>query len=193
MSLRFLQHVALFAAVVTTGLMAGLFFAFTTAVMPALRHGGDRTFVEAMNRISTDIQNGWFLLCFMGALLLSIAATALSLPHATRSALPWAIAGAVLYLAVIIVTGGVNIPLNNDLAKTAADTASLAQLADARHTFESRWIAWNNVRTLLNVASFVCLTMALMVSARPATSVADHAASPTRGITTAMLPAPDNR
>jgi uncharacterized membrane protein len=190
MSLRFLQHVALFAAVVTTGLMAGLFFAFTTAVMPALRHGGDRTFVEAMNRISTDIQNGWFLLCFMGALLLSIAATALSLPHATRSALPWAIAGAVLYLAVIIVTGGVNIPLNNDLAKTAADTASLA---DARHAFENRWIAWNNVRTLLNVASFVCLTMALVVSTRPATSVADHAAPPARGITTAVLPAPDHR
>ena len=170
MSLRFFQHGTLTAAVVTTGLMAGLFFAFTTAVMPALRRSGDRTFVEAMNKINADIVNGWFLLCFLGALALSVLATLAYLPSAGRTALPWVAAGAVLYLAVIVITGAINVPLNNELAKTAG-TASLTELATARQHFESRWVTWNTARTLLNLASFACLVIALTIPAR-------HAAAP---------------
>ncbi len=59
-----------------------------------------------------------------------------------------------------------NIPLNNDLAKTAV-TATAAQLAAARQHFEDRWVLWNNIRLVLNVASLVCLTVGLALPARP--------------------------
>jgi uncharacterized membrane protein len=58
MTLRFWQQPTLAAAVVATGLMAPLFFAFTTGVMPALRRSNDRTFTEARTKISVDIVNG---------------------------------------------------------------------------------------------------------------------------------------
>src|SRR3954447_22360139 len=98
MSVKVLQHIALCAAVVSSGIIAGMFFAFATAVMPALRRGGDRTFVEAMNKINVDIVNGVFLLFFLGALGFGVLAALLSLPRETRPALPWIIAGTALYL-----------------------------------------------------------------------------------------------
>lgn len=173
MTLRLWQQPALAAAVVATCLMAGLFFAFTTGVMPALRRSDDRTFTEAMTKINADIVNGWFLLCFLGALALSVLAALLHLTPGGRAALPWIIAGAVLYLAVIVITGTINVPLNNELAKTG-HTASLTELATARHHFQNRWVAWNTARTLLNVASFACLVVALTLPARQtATPTAD--------------------
>ena len=51
---------ALVAAVITNGLMAGLFAAYSYAVMPGLGRAGDRTFVEAMQQTNAAILNGWF-------------------------------------------------------------------------------------------------------------------------------------
>src|SRR2546430_1686247 len=95
MSFRIAQHVALVAATITTGLIAGLFFAFACAVMPALGRSSDRTFVEAMQKINVAILNGWFMLCFLGSLFLGILAVVLHLRRDWRSALPWIIAGLV--------------------------------------------------------------------------------------------------
>jgi len=50
----------------------------------------------------------------------------------------------------LLITAGLNIPLNNQLDK-AHDVAS------ARHDFENPWIAWNIVRTLVTTAAFACL------------------------------------
>lgn len=66
---------ALRAATITTGLIAGLFAGFAYAVMPGLRRGDDRTFVDAMQQINKAILNGWFLSCFLGAFVaLGVAA-----------------------------------------------------------------------------------------------------------------------
>ena len=46
--------VPVFAAVVT-GLFAGLFFAFSIAVMPGLRRAGDRAMIEAMQGVNVAI------------------------------------------------------------------------------------------------------------------------------------------
>ena len=58
---------ALVAATVTNGLMAGLFVAYSYAVMPGLGRTGDRTFVEAMQQMNAAILNGWFGVCFAGS------------------------------------------------------------------------------------------------------------------------------
>ena len=60
---------SLLAATVTTGLMAGLFAAFSYAVMPGLGRAGDAAFVEGMQKINVAILNGWFGICFGGAVL----------------------------------------------------------------------------------------------------------------------------
>lgn len=151
----------LLLATVTTGLTAGLFAAFAYAVMPGLARVDDRAFVAGLRAINQAILNGWFALCFGGALVCTLAAVLLHLPGGLRGPLPWLIAGLVLYVLVLAVTAAVNVPLNDRLE---AGAARLADPAELRATFESAWVRWNVVRAVLNTAAFGCLGVALLVA-----------------------------
>src|SRR5688500_18647381 len=56
---KVLQTGSLVAAVVMTGLMAGLFASFAYAVMPGLAKVNDRAFIDSMQRMNVAIVNGW--------------------------------------------------------------------------------------------------------------------------------------
>ncbi|WP_343233387.1 anthrone oxygenase family protein [Streptomonospora sp. PA3] len=148
------------AAVVATGLFAGLFCAFSFAVMPGLARSADRTFVEAMQRINTAILNPVFAAVFAGAPVLLLAALALHLPAGRPAPPAWLAAALLSAVAAIAVTLGLNVPLNNALgaAGRPADDAA-AQAARAR--FETAWVRWNTVRSLLSVLALVCAAAAL--------------------------------
>ncbi|MFF4415837.1 DUF1772 domain-containing protein [Streptosporangium sp. NPDC001559] len=180
--IKLLQTVSLLAATLTTGLMAGLFAAFSYAVMPGLARSHDRTFVEAMQRINVAIVNGWFMVCFLGGLAFTVAALVLHL-NTGRELLPWIIAALVLYAVMFVVTSAVNVPLNDQLAK-AGHPGDIADLAAVRHAFEARWVTWNIVRTVANVAAFAALIWALVlhgrVTAAPAPTPAPGAAGATQ-------------
>ncbi|MFG1673132.1 DUF1772 domain-containing protein [Micromonospora sp. NPDC049282] len=159
--MRLVQHLSLLAATVGAGLMAGLFAAFSYAVMPALRGADDRTFVDAMQRINVTIVNGLFLLIFLGTPVLAALSAILARYGASRPALPWIVAGLLLYLVMFAVTAAVNVPLNDALAAAGA-----ADLAAARQRFEATWVAGNVVRALASTAGFGALCWALVVTGR---------------------------
>jgi uncharacterized membrane protein len=147
---------------VLNALMAGLYFAFSTAVMPALARTDDRSYVTSMQRIDESIENPRFLTTFMGALFVPIVAVFLHLGDDGRYRLPWIVAGAVLYGATIVITGAVNIPLNKQL-RAAGDVTDQSAPA-VRAAFHDRWTRFNSARTALCTAAVVALTVAL---ARP--------------------------
>jgi uncharacterized membrane protein len=160
------RGVILLGATLTMGLTAGLFFAYSCSVMPALAKADDRTFVEAMQRINVAILNSWFMTAFMGALLLTGAAGVLFWRGEARSVLPWIVAAFVLYfVGVILVTSGISVPLNNKIA-AAGKLDHIHHLAAVRHDFESRWVPWNTVRAVANTAAFGCLVWALVAYGR---------------------------
>jgi uncharacterized membrane protein len=156
---------SLVAATVTAGLMAGLFAAFSYAVMPGLAKAGDLAFVDGMQRINVAILNGWFGVCFGGALVFSVLAAVLHAGADRRSVLPWIVAGAALYLVVLIVTFAVNVPLNDRLA-AAGDPARIADLHAVRERFEAVWVRWNVVRTVACTLAFGCLAWALVLAGK---------------------------
>ena len=51
------RQLSLVADLVTTGLMAGVYLAFSIAVMPGLARSEDRTYVEAMRGMNVAILN----------------------------------------------------------------------------------------------------------------------------------------
>lgn len=154
-----MREAALVAATITTGLTAGLFYAFACSVLPGLSRTDDRTFVSAMQSINVAILNGWFALAFAGAPVTITLAALLRLDPAWRRALPWIVAALVLYGVVLFITFAVNVPLNNELG--AAWRAGQGDLAAARERFEARWITWNIARAAACTAAFGCLTWAL--------------------------------
>ncbi|SFA94970.1 Uncharacterized membrane protein [Amycolatopsis marina] len=156
---EFLRTATLVAATISAGLLAGLFYAFSIAVMPGLRRSADRSFVDAMSRINVAIVNPWFLLSFVGAPLLTVLTGVLHLDKG--AALAWIVAAFVLALATLAVTGWVNIPLNNALG-SAGPPARISDPAAVRSAFETRWVRWNHLRTLTSTGAFVCLACALV-------------------------------
>jgi len=164
-----IRSIVLLATTLTTGLMAGLYFAFSVAVMPGLGHADDRTFIQAMQRINVSILNGWFGLAFGGALVLGVAAVVLHWlgeGHGEgHGALPWIIAGVVLYAASLVITMAVNVPLNDQL-DAAGDPSRIPDPAAVREKFESAWVHWNIARTLTCVAALGCLGWAMRAAGR---------------------------
>ena len=160
-----IRSLVLLAATLATGLMAGLYFAFSCAVMPGLGKSGDRTFIEAMQRINVSILNGWFGLAFGGALVLGAVAAALHWRGDGRTALPWIIAGVVLYAVSLFITMGLNVPLNDKLAD-AGDVGKIHDPAAVRAHFESTWVHWNIARTVVCTAALGCLGWALRTAGR---------------------------
>lgn len=155
----------LLGATLCTGLMAGLFYAYSVSVMPGLSGAADRTVVETMQRINVAILNGWFGLVFGGALVLSAAAVLLVLRSGDRAPLRWVLLGLALYAGVLVVTVAANVPLNDRLAAAGAPDR-IGDLAAVRHAFETTWVRWNLVRTVLCTGAFGALAWSLLLRGR---------------------------
>ncbi len=166
MSLKSAQVASLLAATITTGLMAGVFGLYAHTIMRGLGDTDDRTFVGAFQSIDQAIINPLFMLTFFGGLLFGGLAAVLYLRRDTNAVLPWVAAAFVLYLATVVITFAVHVPLN-DRIKAAGDPGRIADLAVVRANFhETRWIVWNIVRAVATTAAFCCLAWALLLDQR---------------------------
>ncbi|MER7706777.1 anthrone oxygenase family protein [Kitasatospora sp. NPDC097605] len=154
-------------AATAMGLMSGLFFAFDVSVMPGLAAGDDRTYVTAMQNINTAITNPVFGAVFVGALAMPAVGTWLLHRSGHRAAALWTAVATVLYLAALVLTGTVNVPLNDRLA-AAGDPAAITDLAAVRAAFAPTWTAANIARTVLCTAALAALTGALLTRRRTA-------------------------
>lgn len=142
------------------GLIAGVFFAFSSFVMKALARLPPAQGIAAMQSINVAVLNRWFLAPFMG----TAAACALLIVSAL---VRWGdieailtLVGSALYLVgTMAVTIAFNIPRNDALAAVAADSADGA----ARWArYVPGWMAWNTVRTAAALAAAAALTLALV-------------------------------
>jgi uncharacterized membrane protein len=136
---------ALIVALVTSGLLAGLYYSYAVSVMPALGAFDDRTFIDVMNKINVVIVNPPFMLTFLGSVGFTTLAGAFYLKPGARPILVWIGIGLALNIASLAITSAINVPLNNKLA-TAAGSTNPADLAALRQQFESSWVRWNVIR-----------------------------------------------
>jgi uncharacterized membrane protein len=133
-------------AALGSGIMAGLFFAFSTFVMQALGKCPAPVGIAAMQSIDETILNPVFFSVFFGTALLSLALAILALTGWSDAGAAWRLAGTLLYLIGSIgITMLFNVPLNNRLAKVAADSAEGAALWS---NYLRVWTAWNHLRTI---------------------------------------------
>ncbi|WP_280907697.1 anthrone oxygenase family protein [Streptomyces sp. SAI-117] len=127
------------AATVATGLIAGAFYVFACAVMPALARSDDRVYVQVMRDINEVVQNPVFFLTFLGAPVLTAVAAWQARARDHRG---WVRAALALSVLAFLVTVACNVPLNDALAHDG-DPGAL------REEFEDAWVAWNVVRAVL--------------------------------------------
>jgi uncharacterized membrane protein len=157
--------IVLGAAVIAMGLFAGLFYAFSIAVMPGLGAADDRTLVDAMQGMIDKIENPAFFVVFLGAGALTAVAVVQARSSGSAQITGWIVAGLVLYTLTLLVTFAFHFPLNDDLTN-AGDPARIENLAEVRDDFEDPWVVWNIVRTLASTAALGCLAWALVLRGR---------------------------
>ena len=91
-------------------------------MMMAVRRGSNRTAAAAMNAINATILNPVFLGAFVGTAVLAVVLVVTGFTRGEDPAGPWLIAGGLLYaLGVFGVTAAFNVPLNDQLARAAAE------------------------------------------------------------------------
>src|SRR3954470_21601960 len=142
-------------ALLTSAVYAGVYFGFAVGVMPGLHPTGDGTYVETMREINKAIVNPAFMLAFLGAPALTVAAS-LGQPGQDRV---WLLAAIGLHVATIVITVAASIPLNDALAAAHRGAAGPAV---AREAFEGPWVIWNVARTLTATGAAACLVPVAM-------------------------------
>ncbi|MEU4345906.1 DUF1772 domain-containing protein [Streptomyces sp. NPDC023838] len=160
-----LTGILLGAAALTMGLMAGLFFAFDVSVMPGLGKADDRTYATAMQNFNSVIDgSGLFALVFIGALAVTTWVAVRAFRKGRRTMGWWLLAAALCYLAVLLLTMGINIPLNNKLADLGhpGPSTDYSVIED----FKGTWETANIFRTLLCLAALGGIVRALVLHGR---------------------------
>jgi uncharacterized membrane protein len=155
---RFLFVLTLVSAL-GCGLVAGVFFAFSSFVMKALARLPPPHGIAAMQSINVTVINSWFLMSFLGTAAACVVLTVFSVTTWQKPGAAYLLTGSLLYLVgTFLVTMVFHVPRNNALA--AVDPAGPDGLRLwARYV--TRWTAWNHVRAAAAFASAGLLTMAL--------------------------------
>ena len=143
-----------------SGLVAGLFYAYSCSVNLGLKSLKDAHYLKAMQAINEAIQNPMFFSTFLGLLVLLPLSTFKAYPNAD-----WRLMGlaTIIYvLGVFGITVFFNVPLNEKLAAFSADTATDKELSLMRLTFEKPWNWYHSIRTICSIVSFGLTLVFLM-------------------------------
>jgi uncharacterized membrane protein len=161
-----LENIVLVVAGTLSGLLAGVYYTFNIAIVPALRHVKGTQHIAVMQAINLKIKNPVFFLSFMGsAALLPLAAFL----HRGTAQFPLLVVASALHIVGSIgVTGGGNIPLNDRLDQVDTTRIFEAEANAIREEFQgrgSRWMRLHAVRTLAATLAtvlvfIVCLSKA---------------------------------
>ena len=149
------------AAVLLTGLSAGLFYAWSVSVIPGTKKVPDLAYLETMQSINRAILNPAFFLVFFGSMVLLSISTVYEY-HGHRWSFVLILIATSLYLCGTIgVTGLGNVPLNNQLEALKIEEMSVEKLKGFRTFYEIRWNRLHLIRTLFAVGSFILSIIAL--------------------------------
>jgi len=138
-----------FLATLGAGLIAGVFFIFSIAIMRALERvpGG----MAAMQSMNVAVPNPMFLGVFLGTGLVCLVLAIFSVVNWERTGAMWILAAALLYLiGAIGITVVFNVPMNNAL--NAADPSSPAG-QELWKNYLANWTFWNHVRTIASLGA----------------------------------------
>jgi uncharacterized membrane protein len=155
------RSLALLAVVAALGcgLVAGVFFAFSTFVIKALARLAPANGIAAMQSINIVVINPWFLALFLGTGAVCVATSIAALLRWQHPGAGYLLTSGLCYLVgTLWVTIRCNVPMNNALAKLLPDDShSVALWAD----YVRRWTAWNHVRAAASVVAAAGFILAL--------------------------------
>jgi uncharacterized membrane protein len=154
--------VAVIVSGIGSGLIAGVYFAFSSFVMPALWRLPAAAGIATMQTINQTAIRPSLIVVLFGTAMVSIAATVWTLLDYSGSSGAWMIGGSVSYLlGVIGLTAFYHVPLNDELARTLPTSQDAPDIW-ARYVL--RWSVGNHIRTIAGIAAAAAFAIAIVVA-----------------------------
>lgn len=142
------------SAALITGLIAGVFMAFSDFVMQSLKAATPITGIEAMQLINRKVYNSVFLIWLLAMAPVSAALAVYAYIWINSPSANWFIAGGVIYvIGTFLVTMLGNVPMNRRLDTMAA---ALPETQDYWDVYATFWTQWNHVRTVASGLASAC-------------------------------------
>ena len=158
---RLVQYLT-FATALGCGLSAGVFFAFSSFVMPALDRLAPAQSIRAMHSINKLAVTPVFMTALFGTALACVVLGVWGVTSWGERPAAFALAGCALFLVgAIVVTIVANVPLNDALMKVDPEATDAATRWS---TYLSDWTPWNHVRTVTAIGASGLLIAALRFS-----------------------------
>jgi uncharacterized membrane protein len=158
---RLVQYLTL-ATALGCGLSAGVFFAFSSFVMPALDRLAPAQSIRAMNSINKLAVTPLFMAALFGTALACAVLGVWSVASWGERPAALVLAGCALFLlGAIVVTVAANVPLNDALMDVDPEAADAATRWSS---YLSDWTLWNHARAATAIAASGLLIAALRVS-----------------------------
>jgi uncharacterized membrane protein len=153
-------NVLTFVAVIGSGLAAGVFFAFSSFVMPGLRRLPAPQGIRAMQAINVTAVRPPFMIDLVGTAVLCAVLAVLGVINLGHPYGPWLLTGGLVYIAGSIgLTRAFHIPRNDALDALDPDAPASA---DHWNRYQREWNAGNHVRGLLCAVATGLLTAGLL-------------------------------
>ncbi len=150
-------YAATLATALGCGLVAGVFFAFSSFVMPALKRLPAAEGIAAMQSINVLAVTPAFMTALFGTAAACLGLAVWAVVFAGWA--PLVLVGCALYLVGTIgVTIAFNVPLNNKLAQLHPRDG---EAAGYWSEYVARWTAWNHLRTATALVAAAILTAPL--------------------------------
>lgn len=143
-----------------TGVMAGVFCAFSALVMRGLAALPPAQGMAAMNAINSSATTPVFLIPFLGVAALCAVIAVVTFVLWPDHGTGYLLLGSGLYLCGAFgVTVAANVPRNETLMKTAPGTPEAVAYWPA---YVREWTRWNHVRTAASAAAALVYALALV-------------------------------
>lgn len=158
-----LVNVLLWTAALGSGLMAGVYFAFSAFIMKAFDKIETAQSIAAMNAINDAILRSLFMPVFFGSSIISailIIVAIIQWGEADSGLI--LIAGLSYFLGMFICTVVFNVPLNKLLAEVNRDTTGAQKVWSQ---YLKNWTKWNHLRTVSSMIS--CVLSIWLLSVQP--------------------------
>ena len=154
-------YVATLATALGCGLVAGVFFAFSSFVMASLKRLPPAQGIAAMQSINILAVTPAFMTALFGTAAACLGFMVWAVISWGEPPATLVLCAGVLYLVGAIgVTMARNVPLNNRLAKLHPQSANAAGYW---HEYVTKWTGWNHLRTVAALVAAALLTVAFHV------------------------------
>ncbi len=157
-----MKNIIIIVAIISTGIMSGIFFTWTNAVKPGIGALNAVSYLTAFKSMNKAILNPLFYLVFILPVLTIPISAYMNYGSPNFYVFKLLLASTIIYLfGVFIVTINGNVPINELLENTDLQKITETELSSLKENIEKKWNNFNLIRTISSFISFLLLVICL--------------------------------